>query len=256
VNGSGFLASIVRDSRPRVAEQVARIDEGQALMPAPVPLPPEDTPERLSSSETPEPRTSRLQRPPVPEAAERTTRTARTVIVPKEVMPPPAAPIVEPRVQTRVRVPIPNAPIAHAEAPQGAPSAERPAKAPVARRRKPKTVIPPTAAAPVEPRVGQQNEAGVAPEALPPAEVIVVESPRLPTQPRVLEPPAARPVSLPAAPPPAQTPATASRREEPRVHIGVVEVVVAAPAEKQLPPAATTTAPASNLASRRYLRSL
>ena len=47
---------------------------------------------------------------------------------------------------------------------------------------------------------------------------------------------------------------TVVRNEGPRVHIGVVEVVVAAPAEKRAPAAAP--APSSNLASRRYLRSL
>ena len=40
----------------------------------------------------------------------------------------------------------------------------------------------------------------------------------------------------------------------PSVHIGVVEIVVAAPAEKSAPAAAPKTP--SNLASRRYLRSL
>jgi hypothetical protein len=43
-------------------------------------------------------------------------------------------------------------------------------------------------------------------------------------------------------------------RSEPRVHIGVVEIVVAAPAEAR--PVAAAPAPSSNLASRRYLRSL
>jgi len=47
---------------------------------------------------------------------------------------------------------------------------------------------------------------------------------------------------------------TVLRSEGPRVHIGVVEIVVAAPAEKRAPVAAA--APSSNLASRRYLRSL
>jgi hypothetical protein len=47
---------------------------------------------------------------------------------------------------------------------------------------------------------------------------------------------------------------TLLRSEGPRVHIGVVEIVVAAPAEKRAP--AASPAPSSNLASRRYLRSL
>ncbi|MEA2563882.1 MAG: hypothetical protein QOH06_5386 [Acidobacteriota bacterium] len=47
---------------------------------------------------------------------------------------------------------------------------------------------------------------------------------------------------------------TVLRSEGPRVHIGVVEIVVAASAEKRAPAAAA--APSSNLASRRYLRSL
>ena len=56
------------------------------------------------------------------------------------------------------------------------------------------------------------------------------------------------------APQPASRQETVLKSEGPRVHIGVVEVVVAAPAEKRAPAAAP--APSSNLASRRYLRSL
>ena len=60
--------------------------------------------------------------------------------------------------------------------------------------------------------------------------------------------------SEPGAPQSFSRQETAARSEGPRVHIGVVEIVVAAPAEKRAPAAAP--APSSNLASRRYLRSL
>ncbi|MFL6203667.1 MAG: hypothetical protein ACJ76J_31240 [Thermoanaerobaculia bacterium] len=58
----------------------------------------------------------------------------------------------------------------------------------------------------------------------------------------------------PYDPQPASRQETVLKSEGPRVHIGVVEVVVAAPVEKRAPAAAP--APSSNLASRRYLRSL
>jgi hypothetical protein len=45
-------------------------------------------------------------------------------------------------------------------------------------------------------------------------------------------------------------------RSEPRVHIGVVEVVIAAPAAETRAPAAGARPTSSNIASRRYLRSL
>ncbi|HEX6863676.1 MAG TPA: hypothetical protein VF414_12705 [Thermoanaerobaculia bacterium] len=60
--------------------------------------------------------------------------------------------------------------------------------------------------------------------------------------------------SEPGAPQPVSRQETVLRSEGPRVHIGVVEIVVTAPAEKRAPAAAP--APSSNLASRRYLRSL
>jgi len=49
-------------------------------------------------------------------------------------------------------------------------------------------------------------------------------------------------------------PVSAAEPAGPSVHIGVVEIVVAAPAEKRAPAAAPESP--SNLASRRYLRSL
>ena len=67
---------------------------------------------------------------------------------------------------------------------------------------------------------------------------------------------------VPSGSEPAGTPQTASRQETlsrtegPRVHIGVVEVVVAAPAPVEKRATASAPAPSSNLASRRYLRSL
>lgn len=56
------------------------------------------------------------------------------------------------------------------------------------------------------------------------------------------------------APQPVSPQETVVKSEGPRVHIGVVEIVVAAAADKRAP--APALAPSSNLASCRYLRSL
>ena len=90
-------------------------------------------------------------------------------------------------------------------------------------------------------------------EAVPLAEA----RPAAPQQTVVAERPFVTPTRIVPAgsePAPVARHETVVRSEGPRVHIGVVEVVVAAPVEKRAPAAAP--APSSNLASRRYLRSL
>jgi hypothetical protein len=100
------------------------------------------------------------------------------------------------------------------------------------------------------PRVDAGPETSTASQAIAPERAVVTEQSLLVTPTRV----------VPSGSEPAGTPQQVSRQETvlrsegPRVHIGVVEIVVAAPAEKRAPAAAP--APSSNLASRRYLRSL
>jgi hypothetical protein len=94
-------------------------------------------------------------------------------------------------------------------------------------------------------------------EPVPSAEIIAPEKTIVLTEPSLLVTPT-RVVPSGSEPAGAQQQfsrqETVLRSEGPRVHIGVVEIVVAAPAEKRAPAAAA--APSSNLASRRYLRSL
>jgi hypothetical protein len=85
-----------------------------------------------------------------------------------------------------------------------------------------------------------------------PETAVVAERPFV-TPTRVV-PSGSEPSFAAGAPQPVFRQETVLRSEGPRVHIGVVEIVVAAPADKRAPTAAS--APSSNLASRRYLRSL
>jgi hypothetical protein len=84
--------------------------------------------------------------------------------------------------------------------------------------------------------------------AVAPAPVVPAAQPPVPTAARLL--PSASELALSGAARPIPSTETG-----PRVHIGTVEIVVAAPAEKRSPVAAGAK-PSSNLASRRYLRSL
>ena len=101
------------------------------------------------------------------------------------------------------------------------------------------------------PRAEAGPETSIPSQAAAPERAVVTEQSLLVTPSRVV-PSGSEPAGTPQ--PSVSHHETVLRSEGPRVHIGVVEIVVAAPAEKRAPAAAP--APSSNLASRRYLRSL